>query len=92
MIEIIGYIAGTLTTISFLPQAVKSIKTKNTEGISLLMYLIFASGVSCWLIYGIFIANFAIIMTNIITLPLSLIIIYIKIKNIMTSKAQDLQS
>lgn len=86
MIELIGYFAGLLTTISFLPQAIYSIKTKNTDGISLLMYVTFVTGVSCWLIYGLFIGNIVIILTNLITLPLSLITLFIKLRNVLATK------
>lgn len=81
MIELIGSIGATLTTISFLPQAIKTIKTKNTEGISLAMYAIFTTGVSFWLVYGILLENPIIIISNIITLALSGSILLIKIKN-----------
>ena len=81
MTEIFGYLAAFLTTISFLPQAIMSIRTKNTDGISLGMYITFASGVACWLIYGIILKNFAMIAANSVTLPLALIILSIKIKN-----------
>ena len=79
--DLIGYIAALLTTISFLPQALMSIRTKNTDGISLAMYITFTIGVACWLIYGVVISNFVIILANIITLPLTLIILLIKIEN-----------
>jgi MtN3 and saliva related transmembrane protein len=82
MIEIIGYIAGILTTISFIPQALLTIKTQNTKSISLMMYVIFSNGILLWLIYGIVINSMPIIAANIITLPLTLIILFIKIKNL----------
>ncbi len=56
-IEIAGYLAATLTTISFVPQALQVIKTKDTHSISLSMYIIFVSGVFLWLVYGLLIAN-----------------------------------
>jgi MtN3 and saliva related transmembrane protein len=90
MIEIIGYLAGILTTLSFLPQAILSIKTKNTDGISIGMYSFFVTGVSFWLIYGILIENFAIILANIITLPLAMITWYIKLTDIVKNKKSDL--
>jgi MtN3 and saliva related transmembrane protein len=80
-IDIIGYIAAFLTTASFLPQAIKTISTKNTTGISLFMYLLFTTGVCFWLIYGILLHNLIIILANIITLALSAIILAIKLKN-----------
>ena len=75
MIEIFGYLAGTLTTISFLPQTLKIIRNKNVDGLSLGMYITFASGVALWLIYGIFIHNTPIIIFNVITLLFTIAII-----------------
>ena len=80
MIEIIGYIAAFLTTFSFIPQVVKVIKDKQTRNISLQMYLIFSLGVSLWLVYGILIGAFPIIMANGLTLIFSVIILIYKLK------------
>lgn len=82
MTELIGYIAATLTTISFLPQAIKTIKTRDTSGISLLMYAIFSVGVACWLAYGLLLHNWTIIIANAVTLILSSSVLAIKIQNI----------
>lgn len=76
MIDILGYIAGTLTTACFIPQAYKIIRSKNVEGISLLMYLIFLSGVLMWLVYGLAISNGPMIVFNILTAALTIVIIY----------------
>lgn len=81
MIEIIGYIAAFLTTASFLPQALKTIKTKDTSGISFMMYLMFVCGVGLWLIYGIMIQNHIIILANFITFALAGIVLSVKIYN-----------
>ena len=80
VIEIIGYIAAFCTTISFLPQAVRVIKTKHTKDLSLLMYSIFNVGIILWLIYGIAIVAWPIIVANAITIVLTLTILYLKIK------------
>jgi len=80
LITIIGAIAATLTTISFLPQAIQVIKTKRTQDISLSMYLTFAIGVSLWLTYGILITDFPIIIANSITLIFASIILFMKLK------------
>ena len=80
--ELIGYLAATLTTSSFLPQAVKTIKTKDTEALSLGMYSLFAAGVFFWLIYGIYLSNKAIIIANAITFILAAIILGCKIYNL----------
>lgn len=79
--EIIGYIAATLTTVSFLPQAILTIKTKNTESLSLSMYSAFTLGVFFWLVYGLYMADKAIIVANAFTLVLATSILYVKISN-----------
>ncbi len=79
--ESIGYIAAVLTTSSFLPQAILTIKTKDTESLSLGMYSAFTLGVLLWLIYGVYIENKAIIFANAITLVLSASILSVKIFN-----------
>ncbi|MEI7996366.1 MAG: SemiSWEET transporter [Methylococcaceae bacterium] len=81
--EMIGYIAATLTTASFLPQAVLTIKTKDTESLSLSMYSLFTLGVFFWLIYGVYISDEAIIVANAITLVLAASILTFKIYNVL---------
>ena len=81
MTELIGCIAATLTTISFLPQVIHTIKTRDTAGISFLMYALFVAGVSMWLTYGILLQNKIVIIANAITLVLSAIVLFVKIKN-----------
>jgi len=78
-IEIIWMIAAFLTTISFLPQAIKIIKIKDTKSISLSMYVMFTFWVFLWLLYWIWINSLPVIIANIITLILSLIILVYKI-------------
>lgn len=79
--EMIGYVAATLTTGSFVPQAVLTLKTRNTDGLSFGMYGLFALGVAFWLVYGLLIHNDAIIVANAITLLLSVAILSVKIGN-----------
>ena len=79
-IEIIGFIAGTLTTISFLPQVITIWKTKSTKDISFSMYLLFLIGVLLWILYGTLIHSYAMIVTNGITVLLVALIFYFKIK------------
>lgn len=80
MEDIIGMLAATLTTVSFIPQALRVLKTKHTKDLSLSMYVIFTLGVSCWLAYGIMLVNIPIILANTITLVLAMVILYTKIK------------
>lgn len=84
--DLIGYLAAILTTASFLPQAWLTLKTRNTAALSLGMYSLFTLGVLCWLIYGLYLANKAIIYANTITLVLALSILFCKIYNIICRK------
>lgn len=84
--EIIGYIAATLTTLSFLPQAILTIKTRDTESLSLGMYSAFTLGVLLWLIYGLYLSNKAIIFANAVTFLLAASILAFKVYNTVTRK------
>ena len=77
--EMISYLAATLTTASFLPQAILTIKNKRYRGPTLSMYGLFTLGVLCWLIYGVHIGDEAIIVANAITLMLAGMILSYKI-------------
>ena len=77
----IGYLAATLTTLSFVPQAIKTLRTGNTEGISLTMYITFCLGVSCWLAYGVVLDDPPMILANCITLVLAMTILGFKVRN-----------
>ncbi len=79
---IIGYFAAILTTGSFLPQAIKTIKTRDTSGISLVMYSLFSLGVLMWLIYGLLVKDYIIVLANLITLFFALIILIICLLNL----------
>lgn len=74
----IGMIAAICTTVSFIPQAVKTIRTKNTTSISSVMYSLFTFGTLMWLVYGFVSGNISIIIANAITLILAAIILYYK--------------
>ena len=77
---LIGLTAATCTTMSFLPQAIRVIKTKRTRDISLGMYVIFSFGTFLWLTYGILTKDIPIMSANSITFTLSLIILTMKLK------------
>ena len=79
--EWVGYLAATLTTLSFLPQAIMTLKTRDTDSLSLGMYSLFTTGVLMWLLYGIHLQNQAIIIANAITFLLAAIILGFKIYN-----------
>jgi MtN3 and saliva related transmembrane protein len=80
LIRTIGFLAAVGTTASFIPQALKILKTRDTKSISLSMYLMFISGVLLWLVYGILKQDIPMIIANGITLVFAGIILYFKIK------------
>jgi MtN3 and saliva related transmembrane protein len=67
-IEFVGMIAGVMTTGAFFPQAVKTIRTRQTTGLSLVMYLMLVSGVTMWLAYGVLIGSLPLILSNAVVL------------------------
>ncbi|HWZ14430.1 MAG TPA: SemiSWEET transporter [Mucilaginibacter sp.] len=79
-ITIIGLLAAFGTTVSFLPQAIKTIQTKNTSGISLSMYALFTAGTLLWLIYGITSGSLPVTIANAVTLVFAGIILFYKIR------------
>lgn len=79
--DFVGYLAATLTTASFLPQAIMTVKTRDTRSLSLGMYSMFTLGVLMWLIYGIYLSNLAIIAANAVTFLLATLILSFKIYN-----------
>ena len=76
----VSALAAILTTAAFVPQALHIIRHRETKAISLLMYVAFAGGVSLWLVFGVLIGNWAIILSNAITLVLTLAIVGMKIR------------
>ena len=79
-LEWIGFAAALLTTASFIPQAVMTIRTRDTRGISLGMYIIFTTGVAFWLAYGIAIDSLPMILANTVTLALAGTILALKLR------------
>ena len=77
---VIGLIAGACTTISFLPQVIKIFRTRETKDISMIMYLILATGIFLWTIYGILIESLPVILANGISFVLASIVLILKIK------------
>jgi MtN3 and saliva related transmembrane protein len=81
LISAIGLIAAVLTSSSFLPQAIKTIRTKDTSAISLYMYVLFTSGTLMWFIYGVASHSYPVWLANGFTLIPASIILYFKIHN-----------
>ena len=78
--EWLGYAAALLTTSSFVPQAVRTLRTRETHGISLWMYVLFTIGVGCWLGYGLVLGSWPMILANTVTLGLAMAILLLKLR------------
>jgi len=85
-VELIGCCAAFLTTIAFVPQALQSWRTKDLSGISLGMYSLFTAGVGLWLVYGLIIEKWPLILANALTFALALSILFLKLSNISKPK------
>ena len=79
-VPLIGLIAGTCTTLSFLPQLIKTLRSKETKALSLPYYIVLATGMFLWTVYGIFMGDAPIVLANAISLLLALTILILKIK------------
>ena len=79
--EWMGYMAAVLTTVAFLPQALKTIRSRDASGISLSMYVTFTVGVGCWFGYGVFLGSWPMIVSNIITFVLAATILGLKLRH-----------
>ncbi len=80
LLQLTGYCAGILTTISFVPQLIRVWRLRSARDISLAMFLSFSLGVFLWLVYGISLHSIHIILANGITLALSLAILILKLR------------
>lgn len=76
----LGLIAGAMTTASFLPQVIKTLRSKDTKSLSLVMYLVLVLGVGLWIVYGILEKKAPVIIANSLTLALSSIVLLCKIR------------
>ena len=79
-VELLGYLAACLTTLSFAPQAWLLFRTRNVDGISLGMYSAMTSGVLLWLIYGLLIGSWPLVAANVVTLSLAGSILVMKVR------------
>ena len=78
---LIGLVAAICTTTSFLPQVIKTLKSKKTEDISLLMYAILTMGLFLWLVYGFILSDVPLILANGISFSLAMSVLILKIKH-----------
>lgn len=78
---VIGLLAGTLTTIAFVPQLLHAWRSQSTKDVSLSMLTVFCSGVFLWLIYGVMTQTWPVIIANVVTLILAGMILLLKLKH-----------
>ena len=78
--DIVGFIAAVLTTISFLPQALRVWRTRETRGISLGMYSVFSTGVALWVLYGLLAPSYPVLIANLVTLVFAVSILVMKVR------------
>jgi MtN3 and saliva related transmembrane protein len=80
MVEIFGSIGAACTTLSFVPQVLKIWKTRSAKDVSLPMYLMFIVGIICWLVYGLMLNAWPIIIANVVTIVLALAVVVMKLR------------
>jgi len=78
--DLLGYVAAVLTTGAFVPQAIKTIRSRDTRAISLWMYLVFTTGSAFWLAYGVALESLPVILANAVTFLLSATILALKVR------------
>jgi MtN3 and saliva related transmembrane protein len=79
-IVLVGYIAGTLTTVSFVPQVIKAWRMRETRDISLAMLVLFGIGILLWTLYGFWTGSLPIIAANVITFVLIIVLLILKMR------------
>lgn len=92
VINVIGWIAASLTTIATIPQAIEVIRSKKTEGISLIMYILFVAGIICWIAYGFMVNQAQLYVANVLTFIFSSITLGFKIYNVAIGKEPFISS
>ena len=80
-LEWVGFLAAACTTLSLVPQAVKTIRSRDTHGISLAMYVVFTIGIGFWFGYGIVLHSWPMIVSNAITFVLAATILALKLRH-----------
>jgi MtN3 and saliva related transmembrane protein len=81
VLDLIGYGAATLTTLAFIPQTLRSWRTRDLSGVSLGMYGLFTVGVALWLVYGLLLGSMPIVIANTITLALAGTVLFLKLRH-----------
>ena len=84
--DYLGIIAAFLTSVAFIPQVLKILKTRNTSGISLIMYALFVTGVACWLVWGLMLGQRPVVVANAVTLALSSAVLILKVRAVVLGR------
>lgn len=79
--EFLGYACGLCTTVAFLPQTIKSIKSRDVSGLSWLTYTIYCIGCALWMLYGVYLESFQMVLFNAVTLVINGIILQLIVTN-----------
>ena len=79
--DLVGYAAGFLATAAFVPQVAKTFRARSARDISLGMYVLFCAGVGLWLVYGLLITSWPVVLSNFVTLVLSGSVLILKLKH-----------
>ena len=87
-VRVLGYVAASLTTLSFFPQALKTLRSRDTSGISLRMYGLFTSGIALWGVYGLLTHDGPLIVANGVTLFPAGIVLERKIQAVLRQRSQ----
>ncbi len=85
LIKILGFLAGFLTTVSFLPQVVKSLRTRHMDDFNLLFILLMLAGLALWTVYGFLLGQLPLIVANGVTIALNLILLWLKLEDMARS-------
>ncbi len=80
-VTLVGLLAGILTTVAFLPQVIRTWKTRSTRDISLGMFSIYVTGIFVWLVYGLMLGDLPLIASNAVTFCLSGTILLLKLRH-----------
>lgn len=80
-VELIGGLAAVLTTLCWLPQTIRAVRARDTASLSLSTFAVFVAGIVLWLVYGIFIGSWPVILANVFTLGLNLTIVVQKLRH-----------
>ena len=90
IIDCLGYMAATITTISFLPQIIKTIQTKSAKDVSMGMFVLFTTGVFLWIVYGILTSTYPVLIANAVIFCLAFTQIILKMKYDKMQKRNNL--